>query len=336
MNLAPSSKIKEPASTESKQNNHGLHRLVHFLNDGIGSIETLRVECPSGINASRTSIKFHSHEDKAYYQNIARIECKELSLFIQIINNGTTRIQEKTSDTATTISPGKAYFCITQDTDVLYEFSRKEDIELISLTFPISICERLFGNTYLSNFIQNIEFICEIEKDLSLGKGAKIPLTGDLIPILESNFDFNMNLRIQQSAIDFLMTLTELYSQNRNKQDKLDPNSIAWIVYSELERMGGKIISYAEIEERFQISAKTINAEFLQIFGISIAKFAQKTRFKEASRLLKETTTPLKIISNMLGYSNVNNFILAFKKEFHYSPVRYRKMNKISVGSNNI
>lgn len=329
MNNVQPEKFEEIKNKESLVLPEGLESSSHLLDDGVGYIETLRSSCPSGITVSRTRINFNSHEDKTYYQNIAKIECKELSLFLQVIKKGSAKIQEKTSDKPTTISLDNAYFCITNKTEILYEFTKNEDVELISITFPLSLCERLIGSIYLSTFISNLKFICEIEKNLPISQGINIPLSENTPSSIESEHNQNTALRIQQSAIDFLITLTEIYTDKRKKQQILDPKGIAWIIHSELEKMGRKIISYAEIQERFQVSAKAINSEFTQIFGLSIAKFAQKTRFQDAARLLSETSMPVKSISNMLGYSNVNNFIIAFKKEFQHSPIRYRKIHRM-------
>ena len=47
-------------------------------------------------------------------------------------------------------------------------------------------------------------------------------------------------------------------------------------------------------------------------------------RITEAKRLLVTTDAPVSKIGELVGYSNVNNFIKIFRERMHTTPLQYR------------
>ena len=314
--------------------NKGIERRRHFLNNGQDEIETIRLECPSGITLSRTQIFFHPPQFDTLYRNIAKIEFKETTLFIQVLLNGSAILQEVHSSKECHLNQNGFFFTVAIEKQISYQFSTDSHVRLITFTYPLSFVEKLFGSFYLQIFISNLE---DSQKNtLPLNKSSSIFSDPIYFKYPENKISEYEQIRIQQSAIDFLISLADYNINDKKKNEFLNTESIARILYAEIQENGGKLISYSEIENRFHISARTINYKFTHIYGISLAKFTQKTRFNEAARLLQKTETPLKVISNLLGYSNVNNFILAFKKEFGYSPIKYRTISKNYSQNSNI
>jgi AraC-like DNA-binding protein len=308
------------------QENKGIERKRHFLSNGRDEIETIRLECPSGITLSRTQLIFHPPQLDTLYRNTAKIDFKETSLFIQVLLNGSVTLQEVNSSKEHHLNQNGFFFSIARDKQISYQFDTHTDVRLVTLTFPLSLIEKLFGSYYFKVFISQLED--SSENTISFIKRLSIFSNPAYFEYPEKKISESEKIRIQQSAIDFLISLAEYHISDKAKNKFLNTESIARILYAEIEKTGGKLISYAEIENRFHISARAINLKFMHTYGISLAKFAQKTRFNEAARLLQKTMTPLKVISNLLGYSNVNNFILAFKKEFGHSPIKYRTISK--------
>ena len=68
---------------------------------------------------------------------------------------------------------------------------------------------------------------------------------------------------------------------------------------------------------------------FLRIFkeysGISLYQYLQSHRINLSKKLLKETDTSVNEIVSLIGYSDVNNYIKAFKKSVGTTPSDYRK-----------
>ena len=74
-------------------------------------------------------------------------------------------------------------------------------------------------------------------------------------------------------------------------------------------------------------SIRTLNTEFSTEYGQPVSAFLIEYRFKLAHDAVQQTTIPLKILAEQLGYSHVNHFSTAFRKKFGYAPGYLRKNN---------
>ncbi|WP_186343219.1 helix-turn-helix domain-containing protein [Allochromatium palmeri] len=79
------------------------------------------------------------------------------------------------------------------------------------------------------------------------------------------------------------------------------------------------------LAQHFGRSAQTLNREFKERFGLPIAAYVSAQRLQEAHAAIANTATPLKVIAANLGYSHVNHFSNAFRRQFGYSPGALRK-----------
>ncbi|MBX9834693.1 MAG: AraC family transcriptional regulator [Burkholderiaceae bacterium] len=91
--------------------------------------------------------------------------------------------------------------------------------------------------------------------------------------------------------------------------------------------LDGQLPTLNRLAIDFGLSAKQLNIEFKMEFGQSIFEYVTTNRLEQAHDALLESCTPMKLISNRLGYSHVNHFITAFKRKFGYSPGTLRKIN---------
>lgn len=62
--------------------------------------------------------------------------------------------------------------------------------------------------------------------------------------------------------------------------------------------------------------------------GSTFSQLLKKVRFQKATELLINSNLNIRSISDTLGYENPENFIRAFKKEYHLSPTQYRLNHK--------
>ena len=63
---------------------------------------------------------------------------------------------------------------------------------------------------------------------------------------------------------------------------------------------------------------------FKSVYGLPVYEYYQKKRMQQAAILLAEDQLSIKQIGQKLGYSNIGNFALAFKKQYLMSPQEYR------------
>ena len=62
--------------------------------------------------------------------------------------------------------------------------------------------------------------------------------------------------------------------------------------------------------------------------GCTFSELVRRMRFQAAEDYLLNSDMSVNQISETLGYENPENFIRAFKKNFHMTPARYRQMNR--------
>ncbi len=84
----------------------------------------------------------------------------------------------------------------------------------------------------------------------------------------------------------------------------------------------------ADVAAAVYLSEKQLTRIFLQTEGISLKDFIKNEKLKEAKELLSASDTPLRNVSEMLGFSNEYNFIRFFKDAEGIPPGQFRKIIK--------
>ncbi len=76
--------------------------------------------------------------------------------------------------------------------------------------------------------------------------------------------------------------------------------------------------------EDIGMSVSYFRTQFAKQLGTSPGKYLLNLRMNEASRLLRETLTPIKEIAQLIGYSSIVPFYHSFKTRFKMTPKEYR------------
>ncbi len=74
------------------------------------------------------------------------------------------------------------------------------------------------------------------------------------------------------------------------------------------------------LAKKYAINKMKLTQAFKQVYGISIYNYYQKQRMQKAHELLTTRKLSVKQAGERLGYTNLSNFILAFKKQFNVDP----------------
>jgi AraC-like DNA-binding protein len=80
------------------------------------------------------------------------------------------------------------------------------------------------------------------------------------------------------------------------------------------------------LSRTFGTNEHKLKQGFRHFFDTSIYQFYNKHRLERASFTIETTTLPLKIISEMSGFTNYPNFSKAFKKQFKCSPNQVKRL----------
>lgn len=85
-------------------------------------------------------------------------------------------------------------------------------------------------------------------------------------------------------------------------------------------------ISLAQLSKQLLTNRSTLSNEFKSHFGMTIFAWLREQRLLKGAEMLESGELSVTRISEEVGFHNSHNFSSAFKKRFHISPLRYKKM----------
>ncbi len=96
-------------------------------------------------------------------------------------------------------------------------------------------------------------------------------------------------------------------------------------LHQQLIHIQGKLPTLENLSVEYGCSPRQLNEDFCALYGQPIYEYMMEYRFAWALRMVQETTVPIKMLADQLGYSHVNHFISAFGRKFGSSPGLLRK-----------
>lgn len=139
-----------------------------------------------------------------------------------------------------------------------------------------------------------------------------------------------MNLFAQAKTLEYLCALAVHVIINPMRQPRfVRKRDIVRRLHDDLAHRQGKVPTLGQLATRCGISPKTLNDQFVQIYGLSISSYMSQCRLRDAHAALLESAVPMKVLAERSGYSHVNNFINAFSKRFGYSPGSLRRRRRV-------
>ena len=88
-------------------------------------------------------------------------------------------------------------------------------------------------------------------------------------------------------------------------------------------------ITIAELTKQFNLNRNSLYQEFQQTTGLSLIAYLIRLRIKMAAVLLAETSMPVAEVMERVGYTDLTHFGRAFKKITGFTPLEYRKQNRL-------
>lgn len=89
--------------------------------------------------------------------------------------------------------------------------------------------------------------------------------------------------------------------------------------------------SLEQLARDVAISETKLKTLFRQVYGMPPYVYFQQHRMLQAKEILLTTDLPVHQIGALLGYKNMSNFILAFRKVFHINPGELRNRGAFST-----
>lgn len=105
----------------------------------------------------------------------------------------------------------------------------------------------------------------------------------------------------------------------------VDRKSLAILIKDYIDKNYNQDITLNHLAETFFVSPYYISHEMKQKLGLSSIQYLINRRIGEAQRYLVFTNKPVKEISNLVGYENVNYFNKLFLKKTGYTAAMFRE-----------
>jgi AraC-like DNA-binding protein len=129
---------------------------------------------------------------------------------------------------------------------------------------------------------------------------------------------------IRQAILEILLLLIQTHSDQTNIADDLLDHFNGFI--ARMKEDPAWRPSVQQLADEFGISASHFHKTFQAHTGLSPMSYIERTRLKEASRLLTETQIPVTEIAHHLGYQTSQHFATVFKRYMGRTPSQWRAM----------
>lgn len=134
-------------------------------------------------------------------------------------------------------------------------------------------------------------------------------------------------------AVELLYLLSSKVPVTHN----LKPSSHSYIPQGILEAAAymqthlGDKITIAHICKRFSVSSTFLKEWFRRAYGVPIHSWLVQQRMTRAQELICTSQLPIYQIAEMVGYSGMSQFHVAFKEHYGMTPSQLRKMSKTAI-----
>ncbi|HEY8362846.1 MAG TPA: helix-turn-helix domain-containing protein [Tissierellaceae bacterium] len=129
--------------------------------------------------------------------------------------------------------------------------------------------------------------------------------------------------QIINGIYDIYTTMCDYIQRNKKSQNNNLKKQIEDYI---LDNYTNKGLSLVEMADRLGYSSSYLSRFINQEFGIGFGELLNKVRIEHAKRLLASELRSVSEISDIVGYTSVNSFIRAFKREEGITPSQYRNM----------
>ncbi|MEO6219314.1 MAG: AraC family transcriptional regulator [Ginsengibacter sp.] len=144
-------------------------------------------------------------------------------------------------------------------------------------------------------------------------------------------FDASLELEIN-SLIDKFISNLSLRLRESDNEKKIK------IVSDEIKRLldvGNYLIkdlsvapTFSSLQQVAAMSGTTLKTKFKRMYGVTLYEYFQQMRMEKARLLLLSFKYTITDVGHQLGYVNLSNFSVAFKKEFGHLPGKFVQLHK--------
>ena len=186
--------------------------------------------------------------------------------------------------------------------------------------------------------VTNIEDVLSAYLSLQVENVHREPLDGEYRRLMQEVADVDdenpMRLAVIQNRIMLLVErfFLRIYERKRNALfnvplSKTDIDRVMQVEAVLTKDIFEPAPTINQLARMVSISESKLKKDFKLIYGIPVYEYFQKVRMQAAKDKLLSGDHSVKEVAMELGYSNLSNFTIAFKKEFGLLPSKLLTAN---------
>jgi AraC-like DNA-binding protein len=204
--------------------------------------------------------------------------------------------------------------------------------ETVKKNSVVQYVKILFSKEWLSNYIGLREKMSEFEKYIPVKSESadKEKLNEEYRKIINELWLVNNNDPLQNIYNNNrILILVEQYFTKMHAE-MLSPKGKYKLTKEDVEilkKVEVKLNTFTAtppsvdyFSKKYSINKGRLTQAFKQVYGISIYCYYQKQRMQKAHEIISTQNFSVKEVGEKVGYTNLSNFILAFKKHFNLDP----------------
>ena len=209
-------------------------------------------------------------------------------------------------------------------------FSNSEEI---SANTPIKTIKILFSEEWLKKYLGLGDDVDMLQKYVALKTESYDieQLDGDYLKLMDELWKVKKDDPLQNIFLQNRVTLlierffTRLYGKMNLPEGKFDLSSevikrvmtVEQLLVSDFCKLPPTIDEFSRL---VSMSSTKLKKSFKSMYGDSIYSYYQKQRLQKANELLLGGRHNVKQVAEAIGYNNVSNFTLAYKKQYKKVP----------------
>lgn len=296
------------------------------LEGNIGTATLTFVDLPLGMSAAHSEYIFESKSNGALIPVIRAVSEFNSEVFIAYtLKSGRCVYDDAHLGKKYQQDKRETLFIRTDRYDTTGFVDSGEKCTLYCIIIPVLAINTLVGSDASASLLSSVELGCK-------NSFSKKIIPHNISSTLYLAVDHKMDglatvLHSQAKCLEYLSQIIDHFGVGKTRSQQISSKSQKRVreLESELNSLKGKIPTLDQLAARYNVTADTLNNDFKKEFGKTIYNFIMERRLLEARSVVENSSTPLKVISENLGYSHTNHFLSAFKRKFGYSPSSLRK-----------
>lgn len=285
---------------------------------GVGWLETL--ELPLGMRINDITYQFVAERSGEWIETATmQAQLDEPHLVIMGIPQGRGLMHDRRDDQVHGYGAGDLLLGFSAEVDAAYRAEAGPSLQGVWIEMESSRLHRLMGDA-ATEFLNTFDLLDGRMRSLH-SPLIERRLRACLAPGLLGSM---RKLLIQSEVLRLLFDLAGHVQHSETSEPHLA--KVLRLIREEVDHAPESPPDLDDLARRYGYSARKLNEGFKQCFGSTLIAYCSEQRLNAAYDAILRSDLALKVLAGRLGYSHVNNFTAAFKKQFGVTPGSLRRV----------